>query len=99
MAAGPKSNALNFIPQEVPAQNSAAVNTAADVNMNTLFNSGFCTKLWVGGAGNVALQLIGDTTPVTLTGVPAGTLLQNLQIAIVKSTANGTTATGLVAFM
>jgi hypothetical protein len=50
--------------------------------------------LWIGGAGNVVLRFADDTAEVTLTGVPAGTLL-SVQVKLVKAT--GTTATGIVA--
>jgi hypothetical protein len=49
--------------------------------------------IWVGGAGNLVVQLYGDTADVTFTNVPAGTLLP-LAVRLVKVT--GTTATGLV---
>lgn len=50
--------------------------------------------LWVGGAGNVAVILAGDSSAVTFTGVPAGTLLP-LRVKRVMST--NTTATTIVA--
>lgn len=50
--------------------------------------------LWVGGAGNVAVEFVGDDASVTLTGVPAGT---KLDVAVVKVLATGTTATAIVA--
>lgn len=50
--------------------------------------------LWVGGAGNVAVELVGDDASVTLVGVDAGTLLP---VAAVKVLATGTTATDIVA--
>lgn len=34
-----------------------------------------CRALWVGGLGNVAVSASIDATPVTLTAVPAGTLI------------------------
>lgn len=50
--------------------------------------------LWIGGAGNVAIVALSDTgSPVTLTAVPAGTLLQ---IAAQQVMATGTTATDIV---
>lgn len=50
--------------------------------------------IWVGGAGNLAVILAGDTSAVTFTGVPAGTLLP-LRVKRVMST--NTTATSIVA--
>lgn len=56
-----------------------------------------CTRaLWVGGAGDVAVVFAeprGNSTAVTLAGVPAGTLLP---VQVVKVMA-ATTATAIVA--
>lgn len=46
--------------------------------------------LWVGGAGAVAVIFVDDTDPVTLSGVPAGTLLP---FAVRRVLSTGTTAT------
>jgi hypothetical protein len=51
--------------------------------------------LWVGGAGAVKLDLVNGGT-VTLSGVPAGTMLK-LSATKVYSLADGTTATNIVA--
>lgn len=50
--------------------------------------------LWVGGAGDVAVIMAGDTAAVTLLAVEAGTLLP-VQVSKVMST--NTTATSIVA--
>ena len=50
--------------------------------------------IYVGGAGNVALRAIGDSSAVTLSSVPAGTIIP-VQIDRVMST--NTTATSIVA--
>jgi len=53
--------------------------------------------LWVGGAGNIVIDLFdaaGNKTNVTFTGVPAGTLLQVRAGAVL---ATNTTATNIVA--
>jgi hypothetical protein len=50
-------------------------------------------QLYVGGAGNLSVQLYHDTAPVTLTGVTAGTVLD---LHIVQVFATGTTATLLI---
>ena len=50
--------------------------------------------IWIGGAGNVAVVALSDAgSPVTLTAVAAGTLLQ---IAAQRVMATGTTATDIV---
>lgn len=46
--------------------------------------------LWVGGTGDVAVTMIGDTTAVTLAAVPAGTMLN---VCVTKVMATNTTAT------
>jgi hypothetical protein len=53
-------------------------------------------QLWVGVSGNVKVLAVGDSTPVVLPDVPAGTwvIFNNMPIAQVFAT--GTTATGIV---
>ncbi len=55
-----------------------------------------CRALYVGGAGNVVVKFIGDEgrTSVTLTGVPAGTLLPIALYSVVRTS---TTASAMVA--
>lgn len=50
-------------------------------------------RLWVGGAGNVALVTVGGDS-VTYVGVPAGTYLQ---VRAQQVMATGTTATNIIA--
>jgi hypothetical protein len=50
-------------------------------------------RLFVGGAGNVVIELEGSDTPLTFTGVPAGTYL-DVSGRRVKA---ATTATNIVA--
>jgi hypothetical protein len=52
--------------------------------------------LYVGGAGNVAIQSIRDTAATTLISVPAGTILP---IAGVRVMSTNTTATNIVALI
>lgn len=56
--------------------------------------TGSPTGLYVGGAGNIVMQLSGSSTDVTFTGVPAGTVL-HIEPAVIKSTS--TTATAMLA--
>jgi hypothetical protein len=72
-----------------PARHAVAV-TPDD--SNDLANN--ARALWIGGAGNVALDFVGSGTNVVIVGVPAGTLLP-FEIKRVRST--GTTATNIVA--
>lgn len=53
-----------------------------------------CRYIYVGGAGNVALQLANDTAPITFIAVPVGTILPAMAIKVL---ATGTTATNLLA--
>lgn len=53
-----------------------------------------CQALYVGGAGNVAILARDDSAAVTLTAVPAGTVLP---IACRKVMSTNTTATSIVA--
>lgn len=50
--------------------------------------------IWVGGAGDLAVIFLDDTTAVTLSSVPAGTLLP---ISVTKVMSTNTTATNIVA--
>lgn len=71
-----------------PARRGFAV-TPHDTNELTAFTR----AVWVGGAGNLSVILAGDTAAITITGVPAGTLLP-LCCKIIRSTS--TTATNIV---
>jgi hypothetical protein len=71
-----------------PASHAAAVTPSDSADLPTASK-----RLWVGGAGAVALVTVGGDT-VTYAGVPAGTYLK-VRAARVKAT--GTTATNIVA--
>ena len=73
-----------------PAVSSFAV-TPSDA---TIFSPA-TRKLWIGGAGNVAVLLAGDTVPVTLLAVPVGTMLE---VAVTKLMSANTTATAIIGF-
>lgn len=47
-------------------------------------------SIWVGGPGALTVVMTGDTAPVTLSAVPAGT---QLKISVVKVMATNTAAT------
>jgi hypothetical protein len=74
---------------ESPGQSLVAV-TPHDSNNIT---GGDVRALWVGGAGNVAILAAGDSSAVTIVGVPAGTLLP---IATTRVNSTNTTATNIV---
>jgi hypothetical protein len=50
--------------------------------------------LWVGGAGNVSVQMYGDGGTIIYVGVPAGQLLP---VQCTRVNATGTTATNIIA--
>lgn len=54
---------------------------------------GVCRALWIGGAGDVELVAENDTSSVTISSVPAGTLL----LVRTKQVLETTTATDIVA--
>ena len=54
---------------------------------------GPCRALWVGGTGDLSLVACGDTTAVTISAVPAGTVVP----IKTKYVQNATTATLIVA--
>lgn len=72
-----------------PARHAVAVtpNDGTDLPYAT-------TAIWVGGAGNVALDTVGGEANVLISGIGAGTLLP-IQATRVRAT--GTTATLIVA--
>jgi hypothetical protein len=66
---------------------------AFSVTPNDSTDFAFYTRgLWIGGAGNLSVQMMNDTI-LTFSGVPAGTLLP---LAVRKVRATGTTATNIV---
>lgn len=79
----------NSIGLDSPPRKGFAV-TPHDTNQLSNVSRG----LWVGGNGDVSVILADDSVAITLSAVPAGTLLP-LQAKIVKS--SGTTATLIIA--
>lgn len=80
-----------------PIVNATAINLASDTDLSTAVTRG----LWVGGAGDVKVTMAGelpktDGATTTFTGVPAGTLLP-IKVKTVFSSANGTSATSILA--
>ena len=87
------------MPVGVPGTNYANVSppvraaTVTPDDANDL-PGGLTLALWVGGLGNISVILADDSAPVTLTGVPTGTML-NLRARRVRAT--NTTATLIIA--
>jgi hypothetical protein len=76
------------IPSWGPASKLVAITPADATDLSALG----IRALWVGGVGNVTVIAANDTTAVTLTAVPAGTLLPIL----VDRVMTATTATAIV---
>ena len=72
------------------AHGAVAVSLASDTNL-----AAGCRALWVGVAGTVKVDLPTQGTGISFLNVPAGMFL--CQCTKVYSTANGTTATDIVA--
>lgn len=75
-----------------PTSNAAALSLAAVTPSDSTVVG--CRSLYVGGAGDVAILAYGDTAAVTLSAVPAGTILP---ISCAKVMLTNTTATLMVA--
>ncbi len=80
--------------QGTPPDWSAPATRAASISpADSDFANGVIYRaLWVGGAGNLTVRMADDSGDVTLSGVPAGTLLP----LAVKRVAATTTATLIV---
>jgi hypothetical protein len=78
----------------LPSQELRGATAAVAVTASDSTDLGVTRGVWVGGAGNLAVMFVDQTTAVTLTGVPAGTLLP-IQVQKVMST--NTTATSITA--
>jgi hypothetical protein len=72
----------------------APINLASDTDVTALFPDAYARWLYVGGTGDVKVDLY-KSTGITFKAVPAGTTLRGV-FTKVYSTANGTTATNLL---
>ncbi len=77
----------------LPSNELRGASGGAAVTASDSTDLGRVRALWVGGAGNLAVQFVDTATTVTITGVPAGTLLP-IQVNKVMA---ATTATSIVA--
>jgi len=84
------SNVPGYSPQ--PAQNFGHAQVIVPNDVTPLSTP--AQSIWVGGFGNVTLIPLGQTTSVTFTAVPAGTLLP---VAAGTVLATGTTAANMLA--
>jgi hypothetical protein len=82
-------NKENVINPDPSALNAAVVIPSDTVNLD------FPTRfLWVGGAGNVSVEMEGSGSAIVLEGITAGTMLP---IRVKRVNVTGTTATKIVA--
>ena len=72
----------------LPAQSAVAI-TPSDASNLARESRG----IWVGGAGDLKVDMVGTGTGVTFVGIPAGSLLP---LRVSKIYATGTTATDIV---
>lgn len=72
------------------ASNAAAITPADGADLPNAALKG----IWVGGAGNVRVDMVGSGTSIIFNGVPAGTLLR---IRAKRVYATNTTATNMIA--
>lgn len=80
------------IPSYGPASRAVAIvkSDATDLTASKI------RSLWVGGAGDVAVLMLGDTNPVTFVGVPAGTLLPIMVTKVMNTNTTATSMLGLI---
>jgi hypothetical protein len=71
-----------------PAENAVAVTPHNSTDLAVASRA-----LWVGGAGNISVEMVGGQSAVVFTGIPAGTWMP-LRVTRVNSTS--TTATSIV---
>lgn len=72
---------------------AAFINAVAVTPSDTVALAVPSGSIWVGGAGNLKVVMVGSATAVTFTGVLAGTLLP---IKVAQVVATLTTATNIV---
>ncbi len=82
----------NFAQTEAAVQAPATSAFAITPNNSTQLTS-VTRAVYVGGAGNLTVLMDNDTSNVTFTGVPAGSILP-IRVRLVAAT--GTTATSIV---
>lgn len=84
-----------FVPPTVPIPNGPGVHGVAVTKSDSTVYNPPLRMLWVGGVGDVAVTLIGDTTAVTLSAVPAGTMLNVCVTKVMSTNTSATLITGL----
>jgi len=86
-----KANSVDVLPSDTLPDPIPA----GDIVRTSTVERGAC--IYVGTAGNVLVQLEGDTAPVMFKGLAAGSFLPILAVKIFGSDTDGTTAQDLIA--
>lgn len=84
-----------FAPPAVLIPDGPGVHGVAVTPSDTTVYNPALRMLWVGGTGAVAVIMIGDTTAVTLSAVPAGTMLNVCVTQVMSTNTTATLITGL----
>lgn len=84
-----------FAPPSVLIPDGPGVRGVAVTKSDTTVYDPPLRKIWVGGAGDVAVLFIGDTVAVTLSAVPAGTMLDACVTKVMSTNTTATLITGL----
>ena len=79
----------------VSVPNGPGTHSVAVTPSDTVVHNPPLRALWIGGAGALAIQCIGDTAPVTLAAVPVGPFTMGV---IAQVFATGTAATNIIGF-
>lgn len=92
MGLGPTNASSDLVPSC-----SVDVVLTADFDLTTLFSAGYARELYVGTGGTVVCVMLDDAqTAHSYTNVSNGTFISGKFITV-KSTANGTTASAIIA--
>ncbi len=76
-------------PITAPAENAVAVTPHNSTDLVTATRA-----LWIGGAGNISVEMVGGQSAVVFVGIQAGTILP---IRVTRVNSTSTTATSIVA--
>ncbi len=89
MSAPPDNFGNNEVSLNSPARSAAAVTPSDSTDLTN-----YTRAIYVGGSGNIVVDMAGDGSTLTFSNVAAGTILP-LQVKRIRSTS--TTATAIVA--
>lgn len=84
-----------FVPPTVLTPDGPGTHAVAVTKSDATVYNPPLRMLWVGGTGDVAVTMIGDTTAVTLSAVPTGTMLNICVTKVMSTNTSATLITGL----